>query len=76
MNGKFVASIALGAIAGYAVSKMQEKGYMNEMRDKWSEFTAKTKRNVKNAVDKGANEIEYAKDRVKDKAMKLNEQMG
>ena len=75
MKGKFVASVALGAIAGYAVSKMQEKGYMDEIRSKWNEFTAKTKRNVKNTMAKGTNEVEYAKDRVKNKAAELQENM-
>jgi len=76
MKGKLVASVALGAIAGYAVSKMRDKGFVDGMRDKLNDFSAKTKRDVKNAMDRGANEVEYAKDRVKGKAMEMQGKMG
>lgn len=61
---KFVVGTAIGAAIGYVIARMQERGYFEEMSNDMNEFTSKAKREVKNAVDKGANKLEYAKDRV------------
>lgn len=60
---KFIIGAAVGVAAGYAIARMQEKGYFDDVCDNLNDFAATTKKNAKNLIDKGANELEYIKER-------------
>ncbi len=60
---KFVIGAVVGVAAGYAIARMQEKGCFNEVCDNLNDFAATAKKNAKNLIDRGANELEYIKDR-------------
>lgn len=64
-------SVATGAVVSaalvYLVYKGRETGELEKLCDSIKGYSNKAKRNVKNAWDKGVNEIEYLKERAEDK---------
>lgn len=55
---------ALGVAAACLVYRLQKKGAFDCVCDNLNVFADKTKRNIKNAVDVGANQAEYIRDRI------------
>lgn len=65
---QFVLGVAVGVAAGMIIAKMEERGAFNELCDNVNDMASKAKKNVKNAWDKGVNEVEYVKERATYKA--------
>ena len=55
---------ALGVAAACLVYRLQKKGAFDGVCENLNVFADKTKRNIKNAVDVGANQAEYIRDRI------------
>lgn len=70
---KLIIGAALGIAAGYAIARMQEKGLFEEVCDEANDLFSKTKKKVKDVVDMGENQLEYAKDRLQYKANQAEE---
>ncbi|WP_165024159.1 MULTISPECIES: hypothetical protein [unclassified Dysgonomonas] len=58
--------LAVGAVVGYAIRKLQDDGQFDCICDCTDKFLSKSKRNLKNVADVAKNEAEYLKDRVED----------
>lgn len=56
--------LTVGVVIGYALRRMEDQGQFDTLGDKLGQFADKAKKKVKNAVDTGKNQVEYAKDRV------------
>lgn len=61
---KILIGAALGAAAVYVIAKLQKEGKLEHLCDNWNVFSSKAKRDLKNVVDAGKNQVEYIKDRV------------
>ncbi|MDL2278365.1 hypothetical protein LJC57_07210 [Parabacteroides sp. OttesenSCG-928-G07] len=68
--------IVLAAAAGYFIGRMQEKGQLDKLSDQLNKLALKAKRDAKNTMDRGKNQLEYVQDRaeyaVKKNTHKLN----
>jgi len=63
MNKKAVIGTAAGVAAGFAVYKMYKQGKFDGVSDSMHKFASKSKRDIKNAVAMGKNQVDYIKER-------------
>lgn len=56
--------LTVGVVIGYALRRMEDQGQFDALGDKLGQFADKAKKKVKNVVDTGKNQVEYAKDRI------------
>jgi len=63
MNKVIIGAI-IGVAAGYAVSKMNNKGQFDHMGENLNKMTSKAKKKIKDVMDSGKNQVEYLGDRI------------
>lgn len=56
--------LTVGVVIGYVLRRMEDQGQFDAWENKLGEYADKAKKKMKNAVDTGKNQLEYAKDRV------------
>ena len=61
---KVLLGAALGAAAVYLAIKLHKEGKLDGVYDNLNAFASKAKRDFRNVVDPGKNQVEYLKDRV------------
>lgn len=62
--------MAVGVVTGYVLRKMEDDGKFNCLHDHLCGMAAKAKRDAKNLVDQGLNQVEYVAERVEQFAEK------
>lgn len=72
---KFLLGAAVGLAAGCAIAHLYEKGYFDGTCDQMNDLTLKTKKKMKDIVDMGENQLEYAKERIQYKAGQAEEKL-
>jgi len=77
---KFIFGIVLGAIAGYYYREIKERGDFDQLTDDVNDIANRAKRDLKNVVDKGKNQVEslkyQAENKIEEGLDKLNETAG
>jgi len=72
---KFLMGAAVGLAAGCAIAHLYQKGYFDGACDQMNDLTLKTKKKMKDMVDLGENQLEYAKERIQYKAGQAEEKL-
>ena len=55
--------MTVGVIVGYVLRKFEDEGKLDKLCAKAGEFVDSTKKNIKDVVDAGVNEVEYFAER-------------